>query len=148
LLPTIRIIDSSEMRRVTEFMKAFELASQYVTVDVNHATRVYAEMIESGHAIVFIMENDGVILGSLGCISAPDLHNGMQTLVETFWFTHPDSRGQGLLLLNAFESYAANNGIKKVAMIHMTDSYPERLEKLYVKRGYTLIEKHYVKEVS
>jgi hypothetical protein len=28
------------------------------------------------------------------------------------------------------------------------DSYPERLEKLYERKGYRLIEKHYVKQIS
>jgi N-acetylglutamate synthase-like GNAT family acetyltransferase len=94
-----------------------------------------------------VLEKDGKLIGSLGFIKAPDLHNGTLMLIETFWFTDPLERGYGLLLLDAYEKYAQETGIKKVAIIHMMDSYPERLEQLYLRRGYILMEKHYVKEI-
>jgi len=148
MLSTIRIVKASEIRRVVEFMKQFEQASKYVTVDIEHATKTYEYMVEQGAATVMVMEEDGEITGSFGFIECPDLHSGERMLVETFWFTDPLKRGRGLLLLNAFEKYAKDNSINKIAMIHMVDSYPERLEKLYLKRGYKLIEKHYVRQLG
>jgi len=133
------------MRKITEFMKAFEQASKFVTVDIDYAAKTYETMIDDGTATVMVLEKEGDLIGSLGFIKAPDLHSGEQMLVETFWFTDPEKRGFGLLLLDAFEKHAQDNGIKKIAMIHMMDSYPERLEALYLKRGYKLIEKHYVR---
>ena len=135
------------MRKVTEFMKAFEQASKFVTVDIDYATKTYETMIDDGTATVMVLEKEGDLIGSLGFIEAPDLHNGNLMLIETFWFTDSGKRGYGLLLLDAYEKYAHDNGIKKIAMIHMMDSYPERLEVLYLKRGYRLMEKHYIKEI-
>ncbi len=68
--------------------------------------------------------------------------------VETFWFVAPEHRGIGIRLFNAFEKWAKDNQCSKTAMIHLTDSMPERLEQLYLKRGYRLIEKHYVKDLT
>jgi GNAT superfamily N-acetyltransferase len=147
LLSPVRIIDSSEMRMVTEFMKLFELASKFVTVDIDHATKTYEGMIDHGIAVVMVIEDDGELAGSLGFIVSQDLHSGEKVMIETFWFTHPEKRGCGLRLLDAYEKYAEDNNMDKIAMIHMMDSYPERLEKLYIRRGYKLIEKHYVKEL-
>lgn len=135
------------MRKVTEFMKAFEQASAFVTVDIDYATKTYETMIDNGNAIVMVLEKDNELIGSLGFLIAPDIHNGITIAVETFWFSDPRKRGYGLLLLNAFEKYAQENKIKKVAMVHMMDSYPNRLENLYLKRGYKLMEKHYIKEI-
>lgn len=49
------------------------------------------------------------------------------------------------MLVDAYEAYAERLGCQKKAMVHMVDSYPDILEKLYLKRGYRLVEKHYVK---
>jgi GNAT superfamily N-acetyltransferase len=67
--------------------------------------------------------------------------------VETFWFVHPDHRGQGLSLLVEFEKWGKREGCQTLAMIHMVDSFPDKLETLYRRRGYKLIEKHYLKEI-
>jgi len=147
LLSPIRIIESSEMRRVTEFMKQFELASKFVTVNIDHATKTYESMIDQGIAVVMVIEDDGELAGSLGFIVSQDLHSGEKIMVETFWFTDPLKRGCGLRLLDAYEKYADEYSMDKIAMVHMMDSYPESLERLYVRRGYQLIEKHYVKEL-
>jgi GNAT superfamily N-acetyltransferase len=135
------------MRRVTEFMKQFEKVTQFVKVDIDHATTIYENMIESGAAKVMVIEKNGELIGSLGFIQHPDLHSGELMLVETFWFVDPAHRGCGLLLLDAYENYGKVAGVDKIAMIHLADSYPERLEQLYLKRGYKLVEKHYVKDI-
>lgn len=145
MLSAVRIIESHEMRKVTEFMKQFEKASEFVTVDVDHATKTYERMIDDGIAVVMVIEDNDGIVGSLGFIMSYDLHSGEKTFVETFWFTDPAKRGYGLKLLNAYERFSIEHGAVKLAMIHMMDSYPDSLERLYSRRGYKLIEKHYVK---
>lgn len=143
----IRIIKADEMRKVTVFMKNFEKASSFVKVDVDHATKTYEDMIKEGSMTVMVMEEDGNIIGSMAFLIAPDLHDGKLTAVETYWFMHPDHRGFGLRLFNEFERLAMQKGCQKLAMIHMTDSYPGILEKVYKRYGYKLVEKHYVKEI-
>lgn len=143
----IRIIKAEEMLRITAFMKQFEEETAFVKVNVGYATMRYEEMINAGAATVFVAEKDGELMGALGSIKAPDLHNGEIIAIETFWFTAPEHRGCGVKLLDAFEKWAADNGCAKTAMIHLADSMPDRLEKFYLKRGYQLIEKHYTRRI-
>lgn len=133
------------MRRVTEFMKQFEQASKFVMVDVDYATKRYVDMIENDIAVVLVLEEEGELIGSLGFIIGEDLHNGDKYTVETFWFTSPKRRGFGTMLVDVFEKYSMTIGAKKAAMIHMADSYPDRLRKYYENRGYILIEQHFIK---
>lgn len=136
---------SYEIARV---MEQFSGGSEFVTVDIEYTAATYARMIAKDQATFLTLEVDNQIVGGLGCIRYPDLHNGLLTAVETVWFVHPDHRGYGMKLFDAFEEWAKKHGCKRLAMIHMVDSYPEILEKLYQRRGYKLIEKHYLKEIS
>lgn len=144
----IRKAELSEVRRVTEFMKQFEQASRHVKVDIEYSIAQYEKMIAAGYAVMLMLlgENDE-LHGSLGALKVPDLHCGLLTGIETFWYVAPQFRGKGLQLLDAFEDWAVKeNGCKRTAMIHMEDSYPEALRRLYKMRGYHLIESHYVKD--
>jgi GNAT superfamily N-acetyltransferase len=144
----IRLAQTYEdVRMVAEYMKQFEQATEYVKVDVDYTSGAYWDLIQDGIATFFIMEDDGKMIGGLGAVKYPDLHDGKMMAVESFWFVAPENRGKGMSLFNAFETWAINEGCKKLAMIHMVDSYPEILERLYVRKGYKLIEKHYVREV-
>lgn len=144
----IRKAEISEIRMVTEFMKQFEQASSHVKVDIEHSIKQYEKMVRDGYAIVLILiGDDGALQGGLGALKAPDLHCGVLTGIELFWYVAPEFRGKGLELFDAFENWAVvENGCKRTAMIHMEDSYPEILKRLYKRRGYYLMESHYVKD--
>ena len=138
----------SEVRRVTEFMKAFEQASATVKVDVDYSVKRYEDFVSSGKGqMLMLLDDRGELQGSLGFLIAPDIHTGNLIAIETFWYVDPKHRGQGLKLLKEFERIAKEKGCKYVAMIHMMDSYPEQLEKVYAHMKYRLIEKHYMKEI-
>ena len=129
----------------TKVMKNFEQSSNHVKVDIEHSAQAYTKMVNSGISAFFSLEYDGVCFGGLGCIKAPDLHEGTLTAIETFWFVLPEHRGKGILLFNAFEKWADKQGCKNKAMIHMADSFPETLSKFYKRKGYELAEYHFIK---
>lgn len=141
----VRVANTDEVRKVAEFMTRFERATAHVKVNVDHTTGTYTRLMETGTAVFLVLEENDQMIGGLGAIKFPDLHSGEMTAVETFWFVTPESRGKGLLLFEAFEKWARREGCKKAAMIHLADSYPEILEKLYKRKGYQLVEKHYVR---
>lgn len=126
----------------------FTKESKYVIVDKNRPRETYWPLIQSGVGAMLMLEDNGILVGGLGCLKYPDLHSGELFAVETFWYVLPEHRGAGLLLLEAYEKWARDNGCVKCAMIHMVDSMPEKLEVVYKRKGYSLIEKHYVKELS
>jgi GNAT superfamily N-acetyltransferase len=140
---------------IEEAKDIFALAKQYdggfsrhVKVDVDYATGVWMKWLSSGVGIVFALKKDGRLIGGLGAIKLPDIHCGLLTAVETFWFTNPEDRGDGLKLLNAYEKWAEDTGCKRVAIIHLEDSFPEALSRIYKRRGYELVESHYVREIG
>ncbi len=147
----IRECSANEWRSdpwIVVFMKQFEQASSFVKVDVQHAWKKYQVMMDSGIARVFIAEGeDEKLQGAIGFLISEDLHDGKKTAVETFWFVAPEFRGIGMELFKVFEAEAIKAGCQKLAMIHMTDSYPESLQAFYTRQGYRLIEQHFVREV-
>ena len=135
-------------KRLATFMKAFESATGLVKVDVDYTFERYCELMSKGAIKIFISEEeDKTLQGAIGFLITNDLHDGVKVGIELFWFVHPKYRGVGKLLFNVFEEEAKKVGCKRLAMIHLSDSYPESLEAFYLKNGYKLAEKHYVKEI-
>jgi GNAT superfamily N-acetyltransferase len=126
---------------------SFTKESKHVKVNPDRPRESYWRMIESGAAVVFMLEDGNRLIGGLGAIKYPDLHSGELFAVETFWYVLPEHRGWGLKLLMAYEQWAVDNECVCCAMIHMIDSMPESLEKLYRRKGYELMEKHYVRRI-
>lgn len=144
----IRFAETKEdVQKVAEFMTQFQKASEFVKVNVPHTVEAYWNLITQKIAVFMMLEHEEEMIGGLGAIKYPDMHDGKLTAVETFWFISPDHRGAGMKLFNAFEQWGKDQGCKKLAMIHLSDSYPEILEKIYMRKGYKLAEKHYIKEI-
>jgi GNAT superfamily N-acetyltransferase len=98
---------------------------------------------------MFILEDEnGIMQGGLGCVVSDDLHYPRKIAVETYWFVAPEYKGHGKSLMDYFENWAKDNNCDCVAMIHLVDSYPESLQKMYEKRNYKLVEQHFVKELK
>ena len=138
----------SQMEAITRIAFGFEKETAYVKVDFDHAVASYRDFVASGiGGMLALLDDTDTVIGGLGYVIAPDLHYPRTLAVETFWYVDPSSRGGGILLLNAFEALAVELNCDCVAMVHMVDSSPEQLEKLYARRGYEIVEKHYVKEL-
>lgn len=140
----IREARADEAYTVAKFMCKFEEATSFVKVDPVYAGKKYKKFIESGIGKMFILEEGGEMIGGLGCLVGEDLHFPRVLAVETYWFVAKEHRGKGLALLDHFETWAEENGYIP-AMVHLSDSYPETLKELYLKRGYKLVEQHYIK---
>ena len=130
----------------------FSEDSEFIRPDLDHAAKAYGEIVRNGMGEIFVMEDDDTrdFIGALACLKAPGLHDGKLMAIELFWYVTPKHRkgGKGLDLWYAFENWAKEQGCQQMAMIHMADSMPDILEKLYISRGYRLLEKHYVKDIK
>jgi hypothetical protein len=148
MIRTLLIEDEEE---VPSFFARFKDDSKCVSINVPYAQKYYRTMIENKMGQVFLLcdEETGSVHGGLACIKGPVPHSGQMVAVELFWYVAPEYRGSlgALELLVAFENWAKENQCSSCALIHMMDSQPERLEKLYLRMGYKLLEKHYIKEV-
>jgi GNAT superfamily N-acetyltransferase len=135
----------------SRLFKMFERDSKFVKVDPDHTAKRYQEMIRSGFAAVFMLVGErDEIQGGLGAIKYPDIHSGEWRATESFWYVLPEFRGGfgAMDLLLAYEKWARDQGCKMMSIIHLADSYPEKLERLYRNRGYELVEKTYMKETG
>lgn len=145
----VSIATTEEIKEIIRLAKQYDGGfSHHVSVDVDYATKTYLQMVKSGIAVVFALKNETGVIGGLAALKYPDINSGILTAVECFWFVNPDQRGEGMQLLDIFEKWGKQEGCKKIALIHLEDSFPDTLNKLYVRRGYVLTEKHYVKEIS
>ena len=115
--------------------------------DKETARRSWSGFINSGIGVIFGLKGIDGFHGMLGALRVPDVHTGELIASELFWFVDKNKRGKGLLLLKAYEEWAKVGGCKRIAIGHLEDLTPRKLELLYVKMGYTLSEKTYMKEV-
>ncbi len=144
---TIRMAQHDETLAIATLMKGFEQETSHVKVNVEYTAQRYTDLVKQGIAHLFILEDDGKMIGGLGCIINRDLHDGIPVAVESYWYVHPDHRGGGQMLLDRFESFAKEQGCKRALMVHLEDSHPESLKRLYGRRGYKLVEQTYMKEI-
>lgn len=97
--------------------------------------------------IHLISDDNGVILrndtGCIGGLLFPYYFTGDLTTQELFWWADKD----GLELLEAFERWSKNYGAKTVSMITLAGLNPERVGKIYQRRGYTPVEHSYIKVI-
>lgn len=130
---------------IAKMAKAFEKESGFVKVDIDYTAKKYADLVRAGIAKLFVYEENGKIIGSIGFVIGEDFHCGAKTAYETYWFVDPENRGCGIRLLLYAEKWAKDN-VDRMLMLHMVDSHPEELIRLYTRRGYKLVEQTFLLE--
>lgn len=110
---------------------------EHVGYDPADMENTFAEMIANEHYAVFIGES-----GAIGGVKSPHPFNYSHWLAqELFWWS--EGR-EGLRLLDAFEAWAAEH-CDTVRMITLEAVNPERMGRLYQRRGYVPLEHGYIK---
>jgi len=118
--------------------------------DIDVFSSNWRAMIAANLGRIFVVRDEATkeIAGCLGCVFVADPFNGTMTAMEQFWFVHPHARGRAaLVLLNAFEAEAQDRKCKRIVMVHLAGEGASSLEKLYARRGYSVIEQSYAKEI-
>ena len=110
--------------------------ADHVGYDPASMEATFRAMIEGGHPL-FVGEN-----GAIGGTCTRHPFNDDHVIVqELFWWS--EGR-EGLALLNAFESYARERA-HSVRMLTLEAVNPDRMARLYEKRGYAPVERGFVK---
>jgi ribosomal protein S18 acetylase RimI-like enzyme len=102
--------------------------------------------MDAGICVLVVAEEDEII-GMTGAVISPlYLNRSVQMAQELFWWVHPDHRGGvGKDLLNMLEAELEKRGAAANVMIALQKVNPELTGKLYERRGYQLIEHHYMR---
>lgn len=95
-----------------------------------------------------IMESENAIIGVIAGFVASYPLNEEKVFQEAIWYVRKGYRTHGVKLLRALESWCWRRGIKKVVMVHMANSMPEKLKRFYESLGYRPLETHYIKEIK
>lgn len=144
----IRQADIADIPAMGELAQEFYSSSAALrgNLDMAAFTTHWTQFINAGLGVIFLLEDDG-IKGFLGGIKYLDINTGDLTATECFWYVGKARRGGGITLLRGFEEWAKGEGCKRVMMVHLMDSMPDKLKRLYESRGYTAAEVHYMKEI-
>jgi GNAT superfamily N-acetyltransferase len=139
-----RVIDNVERIKwgVVEFAKSID-----VDCDPDQYIRQWNIFIQTGIGKLWCLDKDGIIIGGIGGIVVPDILTGKSMMVELFWYVTPEHRNRGILLFNTMEEYVDIHSLKW-AMIHMERSMPDKLKLFYTKRGFRLLETHWIRDAK
>ena len=72
--------------------------------------------------------------------------SGEQIYQEVIWYVNKPHRSKGIRLLRATENSLRSKGVSIIIMVALENSKTEKLKSYYVKRGYKLMESHYVRK--
>ena len=142
------ITEENDMVELGEVLKEFYKMMPYKQkeVDVSHWASVWMNLLSVGVGRVLGLWKGGLIVGGIGILITPALEDGTLVAQEAFWFVTGESRGGGMKLFIKGEEMARAAGVKRMHMIHLTNSMPDKLKKLYERRGYSKVETTYMKE--
>ncbi len=92
---------------------------------------------------ILVVLDDGEVRGMAGALLYPAYMTGELTGQELFWWCN--KKGKGLGLLDEIERQAEAKGATSFTMLSMDNMTPERLDKIYLGKGYNRSEHTYVK---
>ena len=142
--------------RSEDFNKVLPLAQRFYSehphaakmeFHMESAYRLYLDLVE--HGFIVLAWEDGEVVGMLGMMVGPFVLNAnYKVATEVLWWVDPEHRQgrKGLAMLQMAEKLAKIDGCFSVTMSSLAIG-PEGVDKVYVHRGYELMEKSFVKEV-
>lgn len=129
----------------------FYASSQFLNgFSLHRFCNLWADLLERGAGVIFAFDDDaGHWAGMLGGILHEDIYSGINTASEMFWYVREGYRGtRGMRLYREFERWAICSGCRKIVMVHLCDSMPEKLDRVYRGLGFLPAEVHYVKSLE
>ena len=143
----IRAISTTELEQLFPLCDGFSASSSFVSYKKQIFLRTWYHLIETGLGLILVSVKNARFTGMIGGMRAPDPNTGELVATEFFWFVDPNHRGEGIQLLDEFEAWAKDEGCKKIIMVYLLDSTPDKVRRVYERRGYKPVEVHYIKEI-
>jgi hypothetical protein len=100
--------------------------------------------------VIVTIDEQMMPIGVLIFTATPNLFTGDIEARELVWYVKPEYRGTRIAfdLFKAFEISAVDDfNAKLLIMTHLEVSMPEKLKKVYKRRGYQPLETNYMKRV-
>ncbi len=83
--------------------------------------------------------------GGIGGTLCRDLNDHELVAVEQFWFVTSEARGHGMRLLSEFDAVARSRGAVRVMVGHIHSGRTDLWQRILARKGFQLLESHYIK---
>jgi|TARA_S200002703_G_scaffold41607_2_gene36118 GNAT superfamily N-acetyltransferase len=125
---------------------AKEAPAMHRTYDPQKMESSVRQAIDLDSQEIFLLENDGIIIGMLACVVTEYLFSNRRVTTDLAWFVDKDHRGgtKSIRLIKAYEDWARSVGAEYICMADITNM--QELGVLYKRLGYSLVESSYAKE--
>ena len=119
--------------------------------DVEGYASFYKNALNNPDVGIWLAEIDSKIVGITGALVFP-LYFSPTHLVaqELWWWLTPTARGSGAgaKMFKQIEQWAKEKNAKSLFMIALEDDRADKMEKVYIRAGFTPLERTFVKEVK
>jgi GNAT superfamily N-acetyltransferase len=97
----------------------------------------------------FVLCNEDEVVGMFVSFATPSFFSDVTQAVELVWYVDPEHRGsrEALKLLDLYEEWAKEQGAVCVNLMNIDMLNGPKVAKLYNRKGYTLTENTFVKEL-
>lgn len=145
--------DSIEAIRLVVSKSLKETSYAKIEVDEAALTTVISNFVNSDvrERILVLLYIDDNIVGFLAGSSQPLVFNPSKIIAsETLWWIDADYRNSryGIKMFDVFEEWASAIGASIVAASHFPNEVGSKISKLYERRGYSVTENAYMKEIA
>lgn len=145
MTPTIRKAELKDLEAVRELAKQM-YDDSLNEFGINYNDTMFESIVPALINTTFVMELDDKLVGVLAGHIVNGLATNELTFQESFWYVEAKHRGHGLKLLTFVENYCRVSNIKFFIIAHMGNR-ETRLERIYKRKGFNLLESHYIKVV-
>jgi RimJ/RimL family protein N-acetyltransferase len=144
----VRVAGLEDMPEIIEMSRQFYLDSDYPAniFDPERVEETLLSLDGTPHVIILALDGDrpcGMLIGVLAQLS----FSRLTVATELAWYLEPEFRRtrKAFDLLNAYEHWAKNVvNADCIQMVALSALNPEKLQKLYERRGYQKMEETYV----
>jgi len=147
-MAVVRPAVESDIHEFIVLAKRFSKEAKYgMTLDIDLVVENFHGGLANPEVCWLVLEEEGEMVGFLMGVTNSPLFSRDKIGVELGWFVHPDHRNghSAVKLMVSFEQWCKKSRCKYVTMCDIDTL--QSLQPLYERRGYTLTEKSYMKEV-
>jgi GNAT superfamily N-acetyltransferase len=150
----VREATANDLEQYVVLAKDFHDASPMANIaefDAEGYSNFFLSSLNNSDIGIWLAEIDSKIVGITGAMVYP-LYFSTAHLVaqELWWWLTPTARGSGAgaKMFKQIEQWSKEKNAKSLFMIALEDDRADKMEKVYIRAGFTPLERTFVKEVK